>query len=117
MAVAPSRPSVVYALVEAEKTALYRSDDVGESWQEVNSSFNLQVRPFYFAHLAVDPTDFKTVYKPGFTLTVSTDGGKTFNSAFGMGPAGPLTVKSREEWEAEEGKRTAALPAFLPFGF
>jgi photosystem II stability/assembly factor-like uncharacterized protein len=82
VAVAPSRPSVVYAVVEAEKTALYRSEDVGASWREVNSSFNVQVRPFYFAYLVVDPTDFRTVYKPGFSLTVSTDGGKTFNSPF-----------------------------------
>jgi len=85
VAVAPSRPSVVYALVEAEKTALYRSDDVGENWREVNSSFNIQVRPFYFARLVVDPTDFQTLYKPGLTLTVSTDGGKTFASALGTG--------------------------------
>ena len=27
----------------------------------------------------------------------------------------PLKAKSREEWEKEDGKRTAALPAFLPF--
>jgi photosystem II stability/assembly factor-like uncharacterized protein len=90
VAVAPSRPSVVYATVEAEKTALYRSDDLGESWREVNSSFNLQARPFYFSHLVVDPTDFKTVYKPGLMLTVSIDGGKTFTAAtgaaFGGGP-------------------------------
>src|SRR5215217_4387714 len=88
VALAPSRPSVVYALVEAEETALYRSDDVGESWRQVNSSFNVQVRPFYFARIVVDPTDFNTVYKPGLSLTVSTDGGKTFNSAFGAGGFG-----------------------------
>ena len=81
VAVAPSRPSVVYALVESEKTALFRSDDVGESWREVNSSFNIQVRPFYFARVVVDPTDFNTVYKPGLSLTVSSDGGKSFTSA------------------------------------
>jgi photosystem II stability/assembly factor-like uncharacterized protein len=81
VAVAPSRPNVVYALVEAKKTALYRSDDTGASFQEVNSSFNLQVRPFYFAHLVVDPTDFNTVYKPGLSLTSSKDGGKSFGSA------------------------------------
>src|SRR5829696_3425483 len=91
VALAPSRPSVVYALVEAAEPALYRSDDVGESWRQVNSSFNVQVRPFYFARLVVDPTDFNTVYKPGLLLTVSTDGGKTFNAAislsgFGGGP-------------------------------
>ena len=27
----------------------------------------------------------------------------------------PLKAKSREDWEKEEGKRTAVLPAFLPF--
>ncbi|MBW8873501.1 MAG: glycosyl hydrolase [Acidobacteria bacterium] len=88
VAVAPSRPSVVYALVEAEKTALFRSDDVGESWREVNSSFNVQARPFYFARIAVDPTDFNTLYKPGLTLTVSSDGGKSFTSVIGSGGFG-----------------------------
>ncbi len=87
VAVAPSRPSVVYALVESENTALYRSDDSGGSWAEVNTAFNLQVRPFYFANLAVDPTDFNTIYKTGLSTTVSLDGGKTFSSG-GLG-AGP----------------------------
>ncbi len=85
VAVAPSRPSVVYATVEAEKTALYRSDDTGHTWEEVNSSFNIQMRPFYFSHIVVDPTDHDYVYKPGLTLTISTDGGKSFNSPFAGG--------------------------------
>lgn len=82
VAVAPSRPSVVYAVVEAAKTALYRSDDLGATWSEVNSSENVQARPFYFATLAVDPSDHRRVYKPGLNLTVSTDGGRTFTSPF-----------------------------------
>ncbi|HEY8172648.1 MAG TPA: glycosyl hydrolase, partial [Dehalococcoidia bacterium] len=85
VAVAPSRPSTVYAVVEAKKTALYRSDDLGESWREVNDSFNVQVRPFYFAHLAVDPKDHNRVYKPGLNLTFSEDGGKTFSGSFAGG--------------------------------
>jgi len=85
VAVAPSRPSVVYALVESKETALYRSDDVGESWAKVNSSFNVQVRPFYFARLVVDPGDYNYVYKPGLNLTISTDGGKSFSSPFAGG--------------------------------
>ncbi len=84
VAVAPSRPSTVYALVEAKKTALYRSDDLGEHWKEVNDSFNIQVRPFYFSHLVVDPKDHNRVYKPGLSLTFSEDGGKTF-TAGGLG--------------------------------
>ena len=87
--VAPSRASVVYALVESDDTALYRSDDVGESWERVNSSFNMQVRPFYFAHLAVDPTDHNRVYKPGLSLTMSEDGGRTFNDSMIPSFTGP----------------------------
>jgi photosystem II stability/assembly factor-like uncharacterized protein len=82
VAVAPSRPSVLYALVESRNTALYRSEDTGQTWTEVNSSFNVQARPFYFARVVVDPVDFNTVYKPGLFLTVSTDGGRSFGSPF-----------------------------------
>ncbi len=81
VAQAPSRPSVVYALVEAKKTALYRSDDLGEHWREVNDSFNVSVRPFYFARIVVDPLDYNRVYKPGLSLSYSVDGGSTFNGA------------------------------------
>ena len=85
IAVAPSRPNRLYAVVEAEKTALYRSDDLGESWQKVNASFNITARPFYFGHLAVDPRDYNRVYKPGFTLGISEDGGQSFTSPFTSG--------------------------------
>ena len=89
VSVAPSRPSTLYAVVEARNaaenksdTALYRSDDAGASWTRINDSFNVQVRPFYFALVVVDPTDHLRLYKPGLTLTTSTDGGKSFTSLF-----------------------------------
>lgn len=85
VAVAPSRPAVLYATVEAENTALYRSDDLGASWTRTDDSTNVQMRPFYFSELVVDPTDHNRVYKPGFTLTVSTDGGESFSGIFGAG--------------------------------
>ena len=85
LAIAPSRPSVLYATVEAEDTALYRSDDLGASWKQTDDSMNVQMRPFYFSELVVDPTDHNRLYKPGFTLTVSTDGGDSFSSLFGAG--------------------------------
>lgn len=85
LAIAPSRPSVVYANVEAAKTALYRSDDLGESWRKVNSSFNVEARPFYFSHLVVDPKDYRRVYKLGFSLSVSPDAGEAFTYPFGEG--------------------------------
>ncbi len=82
VAVAPSRPSRLYAVVESETSALYRSDDLGASWEEVNTSFNVGARPFYFAYVVVDPEDHERVYKPGFFLAVSTDGGEAFTSIF-----------------------------------
>lgn len=85
VAVAPSRPSVVYATVESADTALYRSDDVGKTWQRVNASTNVRTRPFYFSELVVDPVDHRRVYKPGFVLTYSTDGGESFTGLFGGG--------------------------------
>ena len=82
MAVAASEHTRVYAVVEARNhTALFRSDDAGESWAEVNNSFNVSGRPFYFARLAVDPKNADRVYKPGFFLTISDDGGKSFSAA------------------------------------
>ncbi len=85
VAVAPSRPSVLYALVEAERTAMYRSDDLGQSWTEVNASSTVSGRPFYFAYVVVDPTDFNRVYKPGGSLGTSIDGGKSFTSIMSTG--------------------------------
>jgi photosystem II stability/assembly factor-like uncharacterized protein len=83
IAVAPTNHARVYAVVEAKNhTALFRSDDAGDSWTEVNNSFNISGRPFYFARLAVDPKNADRVYKPGFFLTVSDDAGKSFSAAF-----------------------------------
>jgi photosystem II stability/assembly factor-like uncharacterized protein len=83
IAIAPSRPNVLYATVEAEKTAMYRSDDTGEHWREINASNSVRQRPFYFSLIVVDPTDFNRVYKPGLSLAVSDDGGNSFSSFMG----------------------------------
>ncbi|KPK62460.1 MAG: hypothetical protein AMS21_07545 [Gemmatimonas sp. SG8_38_2] len=80
VAVSPVQPNRVFALVEAENTALYRSDDMGANWEEMNTSRNIQMRPFYFAYIVPDPVDPDRIYKPGFMLTVSNDGGESFTS-------------------------------------
>ncbi|HUF79269.1 MAG TPA: glycosyl hydrolase, partial [Thermoanaerobaculia bacterium] len=97
VAVAPSRPSRVYATVESEDTALYRSDDLGTSWKRVNNSLNVTIRPFYFSHLVVDPTDHDTVYKPGLFLGISTDAGESFTS-FLSGFSGSVHVDHHALW-------------------
>jgi photosystem II stability/assembly factor-like uncharacterized protein len=80
IAVAPSRPSVVYATVEAkDQSALYRSADTGLSWTRLAASRAVTGRPFYFSRLVVDPSDATRVYKMGFGAAISEDSGKTFS--------------------------------------
>jgi len=83
--VAPSKPNVVYAVIEAEapKNGLYRSDDSGQTWTALDRSANMIWRPFYFANLIVDPKNENKVYKPDGPLIVTTDGGKSFSGISG----------------------------------
>lgn len=83
IALSPSRAGNLYATVEADTNSLYRSTDFGETWKKMNESFNTGARPFYFSLLVADPADHLKIYKPGYTLTVSRDGGKTFNTIGG----------------------------------
>jgi photosystem II stability/assembly factor-like uncharacterized protein len=80
LAFARSRPGVVYALVEAEKSALLRSDDGGTTWKTVNDQANVNPRPFYYADIRVDPTNENRVYRLATFLEVSDDGGKSFRN-------------------------------------
>lgn len=59
-----------------EKTAsgLYRSDDGGESWRQVNKS---NTRPFYFSLVRVDPVNPNRVYWGNNDFFFSDDGGVT----------------------------------------
>ncbi len=80
--VSPVDPNIVYALVESEKSALYRSEDKGKSWEMVNETPSMGHRPFYFSMIVPDPVDTNRVYKPGYSLIVSENGGKNFRGAF-----------------------------------
>ncbi len=89
IAISPSSPNVVYALVEAEDeedgededddtggSGLYRSEDGGNTWEKTND-FNS--RPFYYSQVRVDPADPDRVYFS--TIRFSDDGGKTARGA------------------------------------
>ena len=81
LSVSPAKSDIVYALIEAKKTALYRSGDKGVTWTRITESQAVSDRPFYFSYVLADPADTNIVYKPGFMLNKSIDGGKTFGSA------------------------------------
>ena len=84
VAISRSNPDIVYATVEAAKSAVIRSDDGGRSWQTVNERYDANPRPFYFAHLRVDPELPNRVYSIDFNIRLSEDGGKTFDSLPGV---------------------------------
>ena len=50
------------------KNGLYRSDDGGKTWTALDRSQTMIWRPFYFAHLIVDPKDENKIYKPDLPL-------------------------------------------------
>ncbi|MEO0881943.1 MAG: hypothetical protein AAFY34_04345 [Pseudomonadota bacterium] len=77
-AISPANPDRIYALIEAEESALARSDDGGESWSLVNTDYDINDRPFYYGDISVDPVNPNLVYRIGSRVKVSEDGGKTF---------------------------------------
>ena len=87
--VSPASPNVVYAVIESRRTALFRSEDRGQSWIEMNASSNVSQRPFYFSLVVADPKSVNRVYKPGLHVAVSDDGGKTWGVLGAGGVFGP----------------------------
>tara|TARA_R110002073_G_scaffold57778_4_gene146701 strand:- start:112710 stop:115865 length:3156 start_codon:yes stop_codon:yes gene_type:complete len=75
---APSNPKVVYALVEAKKNALYKSEDGGIKWKMINDKSDIGNRPFYYSDLFVDSKNENRVYSVFTYVNVSDDGGKSF---------------------------------------
>jgi photosystem II stability/assembly factor-like uncharacterized protein len=85
-----SNPKIVYAVVESDeggarnlddarsrRGGLFRSEDGGDSWTRVNAQ---DPRAFYFSKVRVDPKDPDRVFMIGYSIWLSEDGGKTFES-------------------------------------
>ena len=80
IAFAPSRPEIVYALVEAGKSALLRSEDGGFTFQTVHNKPGFDGRPFYYSDIRVNPKNENLIYSLQSSLEMSGDGGKTFGN-------------------------------------
>lgn len=106
IALSHSNPDVLYALIDSHEVArkadkgevdaygrprqdvirgavVCRSDDAGQSWQQVSENNRRMQRLFstygwVFGQIRVDPNDENTVYAMGVPLMKSTDGGKRF---------------------------------------
>ena len=79
IAIAPSKPDVIYALIEAKKNALYKSTDGGVKWKMVSDNMDeIGNRPFYYADIYVDSQNENRLFSIFTYVNVSEDGGKSF---------------------------------------
>ena len=83
IAVAPSDPNRVYAIVDAKEGGLYRSDDAGATWQRADAEARIWGRGWYFGQMEVDPKDANIVYVMNTSTYRSRDGGRTFDAIKG----------------------------------
>ncbi len=77
LAIAPSNPDRIYALIETGHGGLWRSDDGGENWKETNRDHDLAQRPHYYSRVGVAPDDENELYFPAVRFPRSLDGGKS----------------------------------------
>jgi len=80
LAIAPSEPNIVYAVMGSDEGVLWRSDDSGEHWDLVSKDQEVDVRPFYFSHIAVDPKDPTHLLALSNDIEESSDGGHSFHA-------------------------------------
>ncbi len=80
IAIAPSNPAVVYALIETghpNRGVLWRSSDGGDNWTLVSYDRLLNERPHYASRIMVNPADENEVYFAANSHSISYDGGVT----------------------------------------
>jgi photosystem II stability/assembly factor-like uncharacterized protein len=78
VAVSPSNPDNLYAIVEADEGGMFRSRDGGRTWALTSDNRELRQRAWYYSHVYADPKDEEGVYAPNVNFLHSKDGGKTF---------------------------------------
>ncbi|WGD35686.1 glycosyl hydrolase [Olleya sp. YS] len=79
--VSPLNNQRVWAIIEnKDKGGLYRSDDGGTTWKQVNSERKLRQRAWYYTRVYADTKDVDVVYVLNVRYHKSTDGGKSFET-------------------------------------
>ena len=86
--IAPANSNRLYATVDAGKNGgIYRSDDAGETWTNINSDGRYWGRGSDFAEIKADPKNADIVYTANVVTWKSVDGGKTW-TGFRGAPGG-----------------------------
>jgi photosystem II stability/assembly factor-like uncharacterized protein len=80
VAVAPTNGQRVYALIQTQdQGSVWRSDDAGKHWQDVNHQRSLIGRAGYYIRLAVSPGSDNEVLVANSAFHQSLDGGENFH--------------------------------------
>ena len=81
VAIAPSNPKRMYALIETDRQgSMWRTDDGGEHWGVVSFARPLIGRAGYYTHVMVSPANPDEVLVAESSFWRSIDGGKTFST-------------------------------------
>jgi photosystem II stability/assembly factor-like uncharacterized protein len=76
---AAGRRGRVYAMIQSGRGELWRSDDGGREWKQKPHSAYLGARSFYFSSVFVDPANPDRIIVPSLSLSMSTNGGRSFH--------------------------------------
>jgi len=78
LSISPADPEIIYAIVEAAdgKSGFFASTNRGASWEKRSSHVT---SGNYYQEIIADPVDPNTIYSMDTWMSVSHDGGRTFN--------------------------------------
>ena len=82
IAISPANQNIVYMAIEAKdgQGGVYRSEDSGDSFEQVSDDPNTWARAWYYMHITADPNDEDEVWVMNGVLIKSIDSGKTFET-------------------------------------
>ncbi len=81
----PAKANRVWAMVENEPDGgVYRSDDAGATWTQMNNDRGLRQRAWYYTRIYADTRDAEKVYVLNVGYHTSIDGGRTFSATHRM---------------------------------
>lgn len=105
-----AQPNVVYAVIEAQRGGLFRSDDSGATWHLMNDSQSFLYMAYWYMHVVADPVHPNVVYIPQVTMWKSTDDGHTLVAVpFQHGDNHALWIDPRDDSRMIEGNDGGAI--------
>lgn len=82
VSISPANQKIVYLAIEAKdgQGGVYRSNDMGETFNQVSDDPNTWARAWYYMHITADPNDEDEVWVMNGVLIKSIDGGATYTT-------------------------------------